>query len=67
MIYISLNLADVNFVICSHHNKFYFVSGIASLSQGCVSEYKSALKECMDPLKSAISGQNVDVNDVFCR
>lgn len=42
-------------------------SGIASLSQGCVSEYKSALKECMDPLKSAISGQNVDVNDVFCR
>lgn len=40
--------------------------GIISLSHGCVNEYKEGLKECMDPLKAAITG-SVDINEVFCR
>ena len=42
-------------------------SGLISLSQGtCVDEFKDGLKECMDPLKTAIAG-NVDVNEAFCK
>lgn len=42
------------------------LSGLLSLSQGCVDDYKDALKECLDPLNAAIKGK-VDVNEVFCR
>lgn len=40
--------------------------GIISHSQGCVEEFKDALKECLDPLKAAMDG-NADVNEVFCK
>ena len=47
-------------------NTILFLSGIISISQSCVTENKDALKECVDPLKLALSGSG-DVNEVFCR